>query len=487
MRIFGIRNRELFDLLITTFIVLVLSFFAISLQFLENIYRFFYDFWGLSAARFTLNFIFLYLAGLLWLTYRRWRRAETKRHELENVITSIDPDTLIVTDPNRNIIMCNSAMERMFGYAADEVVNSKIDMLYYDPQSLSEHWREIHKVLGKEAFHIELATGRRKDGTLLTLEIVTGSLHSFNGTVSLLRDVTERKKTEDEIKEAHGELTQIFNSSSDGMWVVDKDFQVLRINTTLARLLGLPEDLVPGKKCYELFQCPYHGGIACSMKRIESGDKHYDGEIEIASPGNAGTTKTCLLTAAPFEGRKGELIGIIEDFRNITVLKEMEQRLLNMSLVDDLTGLYNRRGFFTLAEQQIKLANRTKRGLLLLFIDIDRMKWINDTLGHAEGDEALKETAEAIKNTMRSSDLVARMGGDEFVALAIEAIYDDKPPVIARLQRHLDLINGKAGRTYELSLSIGSAYYEPEKPCSVDELVRRADMAMYEHKRSKLL
>ena len=165
-------------------------------------------------------------------------------------------------------------------------------------------------------------------------------------------------------------------------------------------------------------------------------------------------------------------------------LREQEQ-LRALSLVDELTGLYNRRGFLTLAQQQLKLANRTKRGMLLLFADLDDLKGINDTLGHHEGDLALIQTANTLKDAFRESDIIGRIGGDEFAVLAIGASKESAEILTTRLQERLEARNAKANPRYKLSLSAGIAYYDPECPCSIDELLARADRLMYEQKRGK--
>ena len=163
----------------------------------------------------------------------------------------------------------------------------------------------------------------------------------------------------------------------------------------------------------------------------------------------------------------------------------MEAEILALSITDQLTGLYNRRGFLSLAEQQLKLAKRNKSGMLLFFIDMDGLKWINDTLGHEEGDKALIETATLFKETFRTSDIIARMGGDEYVALAIEITETNTEIITGRLQSLIDKRNNQENRRYRLSISVGYSYYDPENPCSIDELIERADKLMYEQKQNK--
>jgi len=165
--------------------------------------------------------------------------------------------------------------------------------------------------------------------------------------------------------------------------------------------------------------------------------------------------------------------------------KRAEEELWALSLVDELTRLYNRRGFYTLAEQQLKLANRIKRGMLLLLMDLDGMKWINDTFGHEEGDQALREIAMILNATFRGSDIIARLGGDEFVVLSIGSRIASAQMLSNRLQENLEFHNAKGGRSFKLSISIGIIYYDPEFPCSIDELITKADRIIYEQKWNK--
>ena len=132
-----------------------------------------------------------------------------------------------------------------------------------------------------------------------------------------------------------------------------------------------------------------------------------------------------------------------------------EEALLALSLIDELTGLYNRRRFFVLTEQYLKLSVRTKKKLLLLFIDMDNLKWINDHHGHNEGDQALIDLANILKKTFRESDIIARIGGDEFVVLS-ESTDENGETVLTRLYENIKDYNAKGARRYTLSISVGT-------------------------------
>ena len=177
-------------------------------------------------------------------------------------------------------------------------------------------------------------------------------------------------------------------------------------------------------------------------------------------------------------------ITVVQD---ITERKRMEAEMREMSLRDQLTELYNRRGFITLAEQQLKWADRAKRPMQLTFIDTDRLKWINDTLGHEVGDRVIIDTADLLRQTFRKSDIVARLGGDEFAVLSIDTTNMDQGDFSRRLQQNIDTYNAKESRPYKLSLSWGTVIYRPESstPMSLDQLISAADALMYAQKKMK--
>ncbi|NIP58206.1 MAG: diguanylate cyclase [Gemmatimonadetes bacterium] len=159
--------------------------------------------------------------------------------------------------------------------------------------------------------------------------------------------------------------------------------------------------------------------------------------------------------------------------------------LRSLSLIDDLTGLYNQRGFEELGTQQLKLARRMSRGVLLVVLDVDRFKTINDTLGHHVGDRALLKLAELVRSTFRRSDLAARMGGDDFAILAMEASEDDAKLITRRIRDRIEHFNRTSKEPYRLSLSLGVARYDPEDPVSLDVLREKARTAIQEEKDDK--
>ena len=170
---------------------------------------------------------------------------------------------------------------------------------------------------------------------------------------------------------------------------------------------------------------------------------------------------------------------------DITERKQLEDALRNLSLTDDLTGLYNRRGFATLAERHLALARRNNRELLLIFADVDGLKEINDTHGHAVGDMALRDTATVLRSTYRSADIIARLGGDEFTVFPLEAGEQSTPLLLKRLQDSLDRHNAELHRPFTLSLSVGVSAYHPEQCQTIEEVLAEADRELYRRKRER--
>ncbi len=159
----------------------------------------------------------------------------------------------------------------------------------------------------------------------------------------------------------------------------------------------------------------------------------------------------------------------------------LQRTLLQMALRDDLTGLHNRRGFMALATQTLRWARDTRQNMLMFFADLDGLKWINDNYGHGEGDRAISLAAACIDRTFRRFDVTGRLSGDEFVALIQEEPGRSAEAICQRLHSNLADCSGAETR-YKLSLSVGVAHFDPDKPTTLQDLMRQADTALYERK-----
>jgi diguanylate cyclase (GGDEF)-like protein len=172
-------------------------------------------------------------------------------------------------------------------------------------------------------------------------------------------------------------------------------------------------------------------------------------------------------------------------YQKISELEKANDRLRNLSLTDILTGLNNRRGFMILATGLLKFARRVGYPLHMLYIDLDSLKYINDTFGHAGGDAAISHFARMLTDTFRDSDVVGRLGGDEFVVLIADATESDLASIQERLQSNVDAHNLRVPAGQALSFSLGVIRVEPQSTITMEELLSEADAAMYQHKLSR--
>ncbi len=290
------------------------------------------------------------------------------------------------------------------------------------------------------------------------------------------------KRAEEALQASEVRYRRLFETAQDGIVILDGDTgKIDDVNPFLIELLGYPREDLLGKRLWEigLLKDPESGQTALRELHDNGFFRYRDLPLETKS--GKKIVIECVSNVHDVEGKK-----VIQcNIRDVTERKLLEEKLQSMSLVDDLTGLYNRRGFFALSEQQLKIMERTKQEALIFFVDLDNLKQINDTLGHQAGDNAIIEVASVLKETFRKSDIIGRLGGDEFSVFAIDATREMGALLINRLQDALEVTNQLKPQKYMLSLSTGIARYDPDSPSSLDELIARADALMYEKKRAK--
>ncbi len=307
---------------------------------------------------------------------------------------------------------------------------------------------------------------------------------SSNTAIVVAHDITKRKQMEQALQESEERYRTIIENIEDGYYEVDLRGNLTFCNPSHARMMGYTQAELLGmnnrsymdeqnaRDVFLTFNSVYRTGMpakAFGWELIRKDGSKFFVEISVSL----------------VRDTAGNPVGMRGISRDITERKRFEEEMREISLRDQLTGLYNRRGFITLAEQQIKVANRTKRPMPLAFIDVDDMKWINDTLGHEEGDKALIDTANIFRQTFRESDIMARIGGDEFAILATDVTEMDPEILSSRLQQSIDAYNAEETRRYTIYMSWGVTVYDPEAPISLDQLMSAADELMYAQKRTK--
>lgn len=380
------------------------------------------------------------------------------------------------------ILSANRAAEKMYGYSQDELAGLDFSGLYasctvMDVSAMISRMRE-GEWIKEEVVH------RRKDGSVFPAEISAGLLESgrHRYIIAFDRDISARKRIENALVEKEQKYRSLVESTDDSIYLVDRENNYLFMNANHRKRMGFADGKYEGRPYAE-----YHSKEESDVFR-EQTDKVFETglscQVEYKSRRDG---RYFLRSFGPVKDDNGNVTAVTITSKDITKLKEMEEELRTLSLTDELTGLYNRRGFFTLCNQQLKMANRFRRGLYLLFADLDGLKTINDTWGHQEGNAALMEAANILKHTFRDSDIICRMGGDEFVVIPVATSEEDITRVIERLQVSIDSFNKANSGGFTLSMSVGKAYYDPGNPSSPEALLEQADSAMYEEKRRKKL
>jgi diguanylate cyclase (GGDEF)-like protein/PAS domain S-box-containing protein len=324
------------------------------------------------------------------------------------------------------------------------------------------------------------------DSLVLDVSAFEWYIRSFFGGCIIIAGLTianftsKQKKLEKTTADSENRYLSLVESTDDSIYLVDKDCNYLYMNRKHRGRLGIQGDQFR-ERSYREFHAPHE--TQWFMKKI---DKVFTSGISTQYEYKSlRDGKHFLQTFSPVKNSKGDITAVTIVSKDITLLKEVEEKLRTLSLTDSLTGLYNRRGFFTLADQQLKLSDRQKKGMILISADLDYLKRINDDLGHQEGDKILIETAFILRQTFRESDIIARVGGDEFVILASETPSDNFTALITRLNTNIDSYNKASEKNYKLSLSIGIAHYKSGSHRTIDELLSEADGLMYEQKNQK--
>ncbi|MBF0099733.1 MAG: diguanylate cyclase [Desulfobacterales bacterium] len=325
-----------------------------------------------------------------------------------------------------------------------------------------------------------------------TIEAQLKSLtQELDDTVAKLEEVYSQlnlKIVEAELTEI--ELTQILNASIDGMWVIDFNHEILRVNTTMLKLLDKQQHEVIGNKCYSFFHSSICNERRCPMIRIKEGDDLVQYDINLPCQGKI---RHYSLTATPFLGLLNEIIGVVEIYRDITLrkkaelkLKEANKRLKELVHIDGLTELANRRYFDFCLEKEWKRSCREHKPISLIMCDIDFFKRFNDTYGHQAGDDCLKLVANTLRiHARRPGDVAARYGGEEFGFILPNTDVKGALYVAESIRKHVEelgIAHIRSDIGQHVTISLGVSGIVPCNQFTPEALIEYADKALYSAK-----
>jgi len=416
-------------------------------------------------------------------------RALKKMRELEAIINRSPVILFLWRSADDWPVEYVSDNVKQIGYTADDMMSGRVswqDIMH--PDDARKVIRELarHASEGIPEFQMDFRL-LAKSGEVRWVSNRTKAIFDDKGLLThyqgILVDITEQKIIYEALLESETRYRAVVEQQTELICRITPQAVLTFVNDACCRFFGKTHEELLGHNFMEFI---YAEDRLSLEKQLASLTREHDSsshETRVITPdGEQRWLRWNILGLFDNEGRLLEIQSVGGD---ITDRKKAEAEIKALSLEDDLTGVYNRRGFMALARQQLMLAHRVERDMILIFIDLDNLKEINDTFGHPEGDRALMDFASILKKTFRESDIIGRIGGDEFVVLALEVEMNGTDALIQRLKDALFIHKSKTTQPYHLSASIGCARYNPKYPKTLDKLLFMADQRMYKNKKTK--
>ena len=407
------------------------------------------------------------------------QRAIAREHEMLSVVAQQSDFAVVTTDASTNITWVNPAWERLTGYTLAEAKGRSPAHLSEGPHTDAETVARRHAALhAGESFAGELLQ-YRKDGTPYWIELAVTPLYDADrkttGHVSMSRDITTRRAAD---RERH-QLAAALAVTADGIAITGVGGALDFVNHAYARMhAARPAELI-ATAWSTLYEDEESKRLAATAIPEVTSVGFWQGETTGRRIDGSLYPQELSLTLLPMGG-------LVAVARDVTERKAVQEQLRNLSERDELTGLYNRRGFMLQTERLLDLAARQGTACALIYGDLDGFKSINDSYGHAFGDAALVEISSILTAAVRTTDLVARLGGDEFTIFA----YELRPEPVGILRDRIStaITSSNAARSddpsrdWHLGMSLGVAFFDPAAPSGVEAMLRVADDAQYVEK-----
>lgn len=384
-----------------------------------------------------------------------------------------------------HILDANPAAARFYGWTREQMRRmTASDIAALTTDEWKTYARGISRGENTSVVRLhKLASGETRTVEIFAGEFMLGDKHVFH---SIVHDVSDRIRAEEALRDSESRFRNALDGSLDIFTVLDTvrdadgaivDFRVVEVNARAGAVLGVDVSRMIGRSFGEFLPYAANGALLKSLVAVAETGEATETEVQPRVGPLADKWLSCQIVPL---GR-----GVAITARDVTDRRRAEDELRALSLVDSLTGLFNRRGFEAIASQQLKHAEHTTKASFLFYFDMNDFKVINDTWGHAAGDDALVKMAGILRQTFRETDVIARMGGDEFVALALNC-GEVSDAVLERLRGEIAQQNARndaAGLGYTLSSGVGIARFMPESPRSLQALLEIADRDLYEDKR----
>ena len=412
---------------------------------------------------------------LAWLRSNNIQKSTALRSSEERFRELVDQasDGIFIADLDGRYTDVNRAGCEMLGYEHDEIVGKTIVDLI-PPEDVPRLWQSKEQIL-QGGSHVSEWSLRRKDGSYLPVEVSAKILP--NGLwLGFVRDISERKQTGEQLRRA----ATVFDTTMEAILITDADHKIVTANQAYTKITGFEAEDVLGKDIRTLQSARHDDMFYRQLWQTLELSGQWQGEIwNQRKNGEAYPAWGNINVVKDEHGRITNYVSVMSD---ISPIKQAEERLAHLAHHDALTGLPNRLAFSANLEQALERARRHRRKLALLFLDLDRFKIINDTLGHAAGDRMLQVVADRLKNNLRAEDMAARLGGDEFTVILEEITQAEDAALLAqKIIRAVAEPMQLNDHDIVTSTSIGIGLF-PDDASNAGDLARAADAAMYRAK-----
>lgn len=409
---------------------------------------------------------------------RELSQAELQNSRQAQVLDQIH-DSVIIMDLAGYITSWNKGAERLFGYTAEEAIGRNILLLYVDENDNDIQFRDAFLENGGREMEVRR---RRKSGEIfwasLLLSLMRDSEGRPIGLIGYLSDITERLEAEEKLR-LHA---RIFEHSEECIVISDADENIVSVNHAFCQITGYQEEEVLGQPLRMFDSDLQEEDFYQRMWQAIHATGSWHGEL--SGQKKNGTSFPKWASVSVMKNASGKVTHYFSIFSDISERKRAEERIHHLAYYDALTGLPNRSLLHRLVSQALAKSERDRSHGALLFIDLNRFKPINDTLGHNVGDHLLKLVAERFRKTLRNEDVVARLGGDEFVAALFNIAHREHAGIVA--QKLLEALEDPFlidGNELTLGASIGISVF-PDDGQDTQTLLRYADVAMYRAKQA---
>ncbi|HNB50686.1 MAG TPA: PAS domain S-box protein [Anaerolineales bacterium] len=389
-------------------------------------------------------------------------------------------DAIILISWDRKIIELNQQTEELTGFSAEELVGESVNKLV-----IPEEWQdaaEKHQLLSSGVqIPVYERWIRRKDGTRFPVEINLFPVKDAEGQVlylqSISRDISKRKAAENALLESERRYRALFEQSLDTILLTDLKGYIINANPSATLMLGYPYEELKGMHISMLSAPAQKDDTEARLELLLQGGSL--SPYERIARRKDGTLFPVEVRVVLVRDEQGNPLYFQSTSHNITERKNIEKQLHHLATHDSLTGLPNRVLFFERLAQALERARQNRTKVAILFMDLDGFKEVNDTFGHAMGDQLLQAIAQRLEMRFRDVDTLARMGGDEFTLIFEEIVSLEQAIHLSeRVLALMEMPFGVRGETLQIGASLGLSLF-PDDGAEVEQLVSDADNAMY--------